>query len=165
MTELIIGNLCSLLAMVTDSVSSSRKTAKGVLFVQCISQAIYGAGAIALKGYSAAVQNGVSIFRNIFAIKGGNNKAIEWVLIGLGVVLGLWFNNRGFFGLLPIIANLEYTIAVFRFKDNEKALKIAFMICTMLFAVFNAVILNLVGVAANLVVIVSTIVFLIKDKK
>ena len=91
--------------------------------------------------------------------------ALITFISGLGVVLGLWFNNRGFFGLLPIIANLEYTIAVFRFKDNEKALKIAFMICTMLFAVFNTVILNLVGVAANLVVIVSTIVFLIKDKK
>ena len=165
MTGLIIGNLCSLLAMITDSVSSSRKTARGVLIVQCLSQAIYGIGAIALKGYSAAVQNGVSILRNLFAIKEGKSKIVEWGLIALVVVLGLWFNNRGFFGWLPVLANLEYSIAVFRFKDNERDLKIAFMICTILFAVFNVVVLNVVGVAANLVVIVTTVVFLVKGKK
>ena len=165
MNGLIIGNLCSLLAMVTDSVSSSRKTAKGVLLVQCLSQIIYCMGAIALKGYSAAVQNVVSTFRNLFAIKGGNNKTVEWILIALGVVLGVVFNNRGFFGLLPVIANLEYTLAVFKFKDDERALKIAFMICTILFMIFNAVIMNFVGLASNVVVIVSTIVFLAKGKK
>ena len=69
MTELIIGNLCSLLAMVTDSVSSSRKTAKGVLFVQCISQAIYGAGAITLKGYSVAANLVVIVSTIVFLIK------------------------------------------------------------------------------------------------
>ncbi|MBR5229968.1 MAG: YgjV family protein [Firmicutes bacterium] len=165
MTGLIIGNLCSLLAMVTDSVSSSRKTAKGVLLVQCMSQIIYGAGAIALKGYSAAVQNVVSMFRNLFAIKGGNNKMVEWTLIALGVVLGIVFNNRGFYGLLPVIANLEYTVAVFKFKDDERALKIAFMICTILFMIFNAVIMNIVGLISNVVVIGSTVIFLIKEKK
>ena len=165
MTGLIIGNICSLLAMITDSVSSSRKTAKGVLLVQCLSQTIYCAGAIALKGYSAAVQNVVSMFRNIFAIRGGKSKAIEWILIAMGVLLGVVFNNRGFYGLLPVLANLEYTIAVFKYKDDEKALKIAFMICTILFMIFNAVILNFVGLIANVIVIVSTVIFLLKDKK
>ena len=165
MTGLIIGNLCSLLAMVTDSVSSSRKTARGVLVVQCVSQFIYGMGAIALKGYSAAVQNVVSIFRNLFAIKGGKSKTIEWTLIALGVVLGIVFNNRGIFGILPVLANLEYTVAVFKYKDDERALKIAFMICTILFMIFNAVVMNFVGMISNLIVIVSTIIFLIKEKK
>ena len=165
MAGLIVGNLCSLLAMITDSISSSRKTARGVLLIQCLSQLIYGIGAIALKGYSAAVQNGVSIARNYFAIKEEKSKWIEWVLIALGVALGLWFNNLGFFGWLPILANLEYSIAVFNFKDDERALKIAFMICTILFAVFNIVILNIVGIISNMVVIAATVLFLVREKK
>ena len=55
--SLITGNVCSLLAMITDSISSTRKTAKGVLWMQSISQMIYFVGTVILKGYSGAVQN------------------------------------------------------------------------------------------------------------
>ena len=163
--EIIVGNLCSLLAMGTDVVSSSRKTAKGVLLVQCVSQLIYAIGGIILKGYSATVQNLVSILRNIAAIKEEHSKIVEWGLIGLGVVLGIIFNNRGMVGLLPVLANLEYSFAVFRFQNNEVALKIAFLVCNAMFAVFNIVILNFVGACANAVVFTMTVVFLLKNAK
>ena len=100
--SLIAGNLCSLLGMVTDSVSASRKTAKGVLLVQSLSQLIYCIGTIFLKGYSGAVQNAVSIIRNLFAINQTNNKFVEWSLVILGVVLGIWFNNYHFISNLFI---------------------------------------------------------------
>ena len=67
--SVILGNACSLLAMVTDSVSATRKTAKGVLLMQSLSQLIYCTGTILLKGYSGAVQNLVSILRNFVAIR------------------------------------------------------------------------------------------------
>jgi len=162
MNSLMIGNLCSLLAMVTDSLGSASKTSRGVLLFQTISQLIYGAGAIFLKGYSAAVQNVISILRNLTAMGGRPRKWVEYALIVLGVVLGIAFNNRGLYGWLPILANLEYSIAVFRFKDNQRALKLAFLICTVLFAVFNAVLLNVVGLVANLIIIVTTAAFLLR---
>ena len=163
--NLIIGNVCSLLAMVTDSISSTRKTAKGVLLVQSLSQLIYFIGTVVLKGYSGAVQNAVSILRNFVAIRDIRNKYVEWALVGLGVVLGLAFNNLGFMGLLPVIANLQYTIAVFRFQDNERALKISFAIAVGMFAVFNIAIFNVVGVVSNSVVFVTTLAVLLKSGK
>ena len=90
------------------------------------------------------------------------SKTIERTLVILGVGLGLWFNNRGVFGLLPVIANLEYSLAVFRFKDNERALKIAFAICIVLYAIFNLIILNFVGAVSNLIVLIVTIKYLVK---
>ena len=165
MESLIIGNLCSLAAMITDAISASRKTSKGVLFVQTISQVFYVFGSIVLKGYSAAVQNAVSIFRNVAAIKGIESKLIQWLLVIAGVVLGIAFNNRGAIGLLPVIGNLEYSIAVFKFKDNERALKIAFLIVVALYTAFNAVIFNFVGAVSNIVVVISTLIFLIKERK
>ena len=94
------------------------------------------------------------------------NRYIEWGLIILGVVFGLHFNNRGIVGLLPVIANSEYSVAIFRFKDNERALKISFLICIVLFSIFNLYIMNYVGVATNCVVFASTAAFLVKkDKK
>ncbi len=162
---LIIGNLCSLLAMVTDSVSSTRKTARGVLMVQNLSQLFYCTGAVILKGYSGAVQNAVSILRNFVALRNVGGKAVEWLMVALGVVLGVYFNNLGLVGYLPIVANLEYTLVVFRFRENERALKIAFLVSVALFGTFNAFIYNFVGVVTNAVVLVTGIISLIRTGK
>ena len=163
--NILAGNFCSLLAMLSDSFSSSRKTARGVLLVQLLSQFFYASSSLFLKGYSAVVQNVISVARNIAAIRKVENKLLEWVLIVLGVVLGLYFNNLGWVGWLPVIANLEYTLTVFHYKDNEYALKIAFLLNAVLFTIFNAFILNFIGVIGNIIIIISTAVFLIKDRK
>ena len=163
-TEIIIGNICSLLAMGTDAISSTRKTAKGILLVQSLSQFFYCLGTIVLKGYSGTVQNALSIVRNIVAIRKINSKAVEWTLVLLGVVLGIAFNNLGMIGYLPVIANLQYTLAVFKFKDNERALKISFVICMGMFIVFNIAILNYVGACTKLFVFITTLIILIKGK-
>jgi hypothetical protein len=165
MSNLILGNLFSLIAMGTDSFSATRKSAKAVLLVQCISQFLYGMSSLVLKGYSAVVQSAVSIVRNLAAVKGNTAKWFEWTLVALGVGLGLLFNNLGPVGLLPVISNFEYSVAVFLFRDNEKALKLAFLINVALFAVFNVAILNIVGVVGNLVVAGTTAVSLYKEKK
>ena len=162
--SVILGNGCSLLAMVTDSISSTRKTAKGVLLMQSLSQLIYCIGTILLKGYSGAVQNLVSILRNFVAIRKISSPLIEWTLVALGVALGLLFNNLGLIGYLPVVANLQYTLAVFKFKDNERALKISFALCIGLFAIFNCAIFNFVGAASNLVVLGTTLVMLFKQR-
>ena len=165
-SSIIIGNFCSLLGMACDSFSASRKTARAVLIWQSIGQVIYGLSSFVLKGYSGAVQSVVSLLRNTVAIANIKSRVLEWLLIGLGVVFGLYFNNRGIVGLLPVIANSEYSIAIFRFKDNERALKMSFLVCIVLFSIFNAYIMNYVGVVTNGVVFVSTAAFLLKkDKK
>lgn len=161
--EIIVGNICSLCAMVTDSVSGTRKKHSQILGIQMISQVFYAAGSIILKGYSSTAQNIVAILRNLAAMKGTKNKIIEWLLIILGVVLGAVFNNRGLLGWLPIIANLEYSIAVFRFRNNEKGLKIAFILNMLMYSVFSFVILNYVGAAANIFVAVTTAVSMFRD--
>jgi len=84
--------------------------------------------------------------------------------VALGVILGLLFNNLGIPGLLPVIANLEYSLAVFRFRDNERALKAAFLISVGLFGIFNLFILNVVGFLTNTSVVVMTAVYLIKSR-
>ena len=163
-TSIIIGNICSILAMLSDSFSSTRKTTRGVLSVQCLSQMIYFTGTVILKGYSGAVQNAVSLLRNLVAIRRIESKALEWFLIILGVVLGICFNNRGWMGLLPVISHLQYSLAIFRFKDNERALKISFAIAVGLYAVFNVVLLNVVGVCTNLAVMITTLIAVFKKK-
>ena len=159
-SEVIIGNICSLGAMVTDSFSSTRKKHSEILAVQILSQLFYSAGSIILKGYSSTAQSLVAILRNLAAMKGVKHKAVEWVLILLAVALGIIWNNRGLIGWLPIVANLEYSIAVFHFK--EKALKLSFLINMLMYCVFSAIIMNYVGAAANMIVAITTAVSLIR---
>ncbi len=165
MLSIILGNVLSLFATLSDSISSTRKTFKSILLVQTVSQFFYIASGIVLKGYSAAVQNSVNIFRNLFAIRGKKSRFMEWLFILVAVVLGIYFNNRGFVGLLPVIANLEYSIAVFRFQNNELALKASFLFTVLLFTIFNLVILNFVGFASNCVLLATTVISLIRDFK
>ena len=162
--NILIGNGCSLLAMITDSIGSSRKTTKGMLLMQGVGSIIWAAGSIILKGYSAAVQNLVGLLRNLAAAYKIQHKWLEYTLILLGVVLGVVFNNRSWLGLLPVIGNLAYSVAMFRVHDNERALKVAFLFCVGSYAIFNAVILNIVGLIANIVIMATTIVFLVKRK-
>lgn len=163
--SIAIGNLCSLLATITDSISAAQKTAKRVLLVQSLSQLIYCIGTLVLKGYSGAVQNVVSILRNLVAIKNISSKFIEWSLVVIAAVLGLYFNNLGLTGLLPVVANLQYTLAIFRFKENERLLKWSFMISVGLYAIFNLLIFNWVGAIANGFVSVTTGINLVKSAK
>ncbi len=162
MNEILIGNLCSLCAIATDTFSGTRKKRSEILSIQIVSSVFYSAGTIVLKGYSSSVQSAVAILRNLAAIKNVKSKAVEWTLILLGVILGFVFNNRGLIGCLPIVANLEYSIAVFRFKDDERKLKVAFILSMLLFFVFGISIMNYVAAAGNVVVAVTTAISLLK---
>lgn len=161
LTSVIIGNIFSLCAMISDSISGTRKKHSEIMAVQIVSQIFYGISSIVLKGYSSTVQNVVAVFRNFAAMKNVKSKVLEWVLILTGVVLGVLFNNRGLLGWLPIIANLEYSISVFKLRDNEKALKIAFIINMIMYAVFNAVIMNYVGIVSCTIVTAATTISLV----
>jgi ABC-type taurine transport system ATPase subunit len=164
-TSVIIGNILSLCAMISDSISGTRKKHSEIMAVQIVSQFFYGTSSIVLKGYSSTVQNVVAVFRNFAAMKNVKSKVLEWVLIMAGVVLGVLFNNRGLLGWLPVIANLEYSISVFKLRDNEKALKLAFIINMIMYAVFSAVIMNYVGVLSCSIIAVTTAISLIRCNK
>lgn len=162
---LITGNLCTVIGMIINAFSATRKTTKSVLRTQNLSQLFYCSGSVVLKGYSGAVQCIISILRNFTALRNINSKAVEWLLIALGVVLGVVCNNRGFIGLLPVIGNLQYTLAVFRIRENEWALKLSFLFSVLAFAVFNAAIFNFAGAASDLVVVITTAAVLVKSAK
>ncbi len=161
----ITGNLFSLCAMITDSISGTRKKHGEIMAVQIVSQFFYAASSIALRGYSSTVQNAVAVFRNLAAMKNVKSRVLEWSLILAGVVLGIVFNNRGLLGWLPIVANCEYSISVFKLRNNESALKLAFILNMAMYVVFNAVIMNYVGVLSCAVIAVTTAISLIRSKK
>lgn len=166
--QVIAANACSLCACISDSVSGAQKKRSRMLAVQMISQVFYAAGSIILGGYSSTAQNVVAVLRNLAAIKNLKHKVIEWILIALGVALGivgivLNHNANGWLDWLPIVGNLEYSIAVFRFRSNDRALKCAFILNMVFFAVFNFAIRNYIGGGSCVVVAVTTLIALLRS--
>ena len=64
------------------------------------SASFYTIADLILKGYSGVVQNAVGIFRNLAALYLPDKKYISWFLVVAAVVLGIYFNNRGLFGII-----------------------------------------------------------------
>lgn len=164
MNEIIIGNICSIGAMISDSYSSTKKTRKDILLVQCISQIFYAAGSFILKGYSATVQNVVTIFRNTYAVYGKRNRLAEWFFILLPVILGLAFNNRSWLGVLPVVANLQYSLIMMFCRENPIMLKYSLVVVCILFTVFNFAIMNFVSGISCIVTTIVTLIAIIKSK-
>lgn len=57
-----------------------------------------------------------------------------------------------------MIANFQYSVAVFRLKDRPRALKISFGLNSVLFCIFNFVKMNYVGVISNAVVAITSFI-------
>ena len=164
MIEIIIGNICSIGAMICDSYSGTRRTRRDMLLVQTVSQFFYIVSSLVLKGYSATVQNVVTVFRNLVAIKKDPSKKVAIIFTALPVVLGIIFNNRGLMGLIPVVANLEYSIVMFACPKNVNAIKLALVINCIMFAVFNFYILNFVSGVASIIIAITTSISIRKSK-
>lgn len=169
--NVILSNISSLLATLTDMFSSSRKKARDLLLVQCIGQLFYGISTLLVKGYSAAVQNAICIARNITAASKVKSKLLEWMFFILATGLGLLMAYLGkdttaiWVGILPILANLEYTLAIFRFKDRIVPIKIAFAIHAGLYAVYDLMLQIYTGAICNFILIIITVVFVINNQR
>jgi len=165
MLQVMIGNIFSLLATVSDLYSVSRKTARSMLITQTVTQALLTISSAVLGGYSAMVQNVVSILRNLAALKQASGKVMEYGLVIAGVVLGVAFNNQGWLGCLPVLSNLVYSISVFRFKNDEYSLKIAFTVCVGMYIAFNFRIMNYVGAVSNIVVFGMSLIEVLRIRR
>ena len=163
--SVFLGNFFSILATIADVWGSSRKSTRQLLWGQTVGQVFLAMSTFALRGYSALVQNIVSIIRNLTALTNKSSKILEYTLVVLGVVLGIVFNNMGLVGWFPILANLEYSVAIFRFKDSEILLKTALCICIILYTVFNLAISNYAGVVTNMAVLATTLISMFKGRQ
>ena len=74
MPPILLGNLFSVLATGTDVLSASRKSPRSMLLWQTASQFFLALTSLVLGGYSAVVQNVVSMVRNLTALckRGGS---------------------------------------------------------------------------------------------
>lgn len=137
-----VATIFSTLAVIVFIVSATFKNKNKILIIQVLAHILLGIGEFISKAWASIVQEIISILRNILVFFHKNTKWVNYTLILLGVLIGLYCGLMGqntftpwkgwdpakWYGYLPVIANLEYSIVVCNSKLNAKWLKLALAI-------------------------------------
>ena len=153
--SLIIGNILALLAVICMGVSVVKRSKKDLIYWQSLDTIFFIASTVVLSSYSAVVTNTVSLIRNILAYKGCLTKRLTWVFCFLSVVIGLFLNNRGVIGWLPVIATLQYTVCLYITK-NEQQMRYALIFNLVFWLVHDSYIQSYPSAINALVLIIWT---------
>ena len=159
----ILGNIFSLLSSVFVLISVAVQSKKKLIKIQTISIFFYILTCVALSVYSALVSIFIALIRNILAYKNLLTKNITFILCLLVVVLGIYVNNTGMIGLLPIVAIVCYTILIYITK-NEQQMRYAVVLYMILWFIQNIYIKAYPSAITNAIVFLWTIFQIFKHR-
>ena len=160
---IIIGNIISLFGSGGILISTAVKNKKNILKVQTAASFFLLASDIVLRGYSGAAQDLICIVRNLTVILGKKSKILNFFFIISGVALGVIFNNKGLLGLLPILANLQFSCIVLYPKADDVMLKASIFASNVCWAIYSLCIFNYVNMTVNIVICISAAIFVIRE--
>lgn len=163
-TYLIIGNIFSLFSAICIALSAIKKSKKDFMYWQIGDTAFGIVANIALYAHAALVISIVCFIRNILSYQNKLTKTITCILLLLSVVIGLFANNRGVIGWLPIIASASYTICIYITK-NEQQMRWALIFNMLLWFVHNAYVQAYPSAVANIVLCFWTAFQVYKNSK
>lgn len=162
--SIIIGNIFSLLSAVCVAVSVIKKNKKDFMYWQ-IGETLFGIVVnIVLSAYSALVISIICFIRNLLSYKNKLSKNITLTLLITSIIVGLYANNLGFMGLLPIIASSSYTICVYITK-NEQQMRYASVVNTLLWFFHDKYIKAYPSAILCLILSCWTTIQIIRNKK
>ena len=121
---LILGNILSLLASVCTAVSVIKRNKTDFMYWQVGNTVFAILTNFVLLSYSGVTTNSVSLARNILAYKNKLTVLRTFILLFFSISLGLWYNNIGYMGILPVFSSAGYTVCVYLTK-NEQQLRYA----------------------------------------
>ncbi len=162
--SLIIGNIFSFFAVTCVGVSVIKKNKKNFMYWQ-IGETLFGMFAnIFLYAYSALIISIICLIRNILSYKNILTKNITTILLVISIIAGLYANNLGIIGILPIIASVSYTICIYITK-NEQQMRYATVLNMFLWFIHDMYIQAYPSAIANIILCIWTIIQIFKNKK
>lgn len=151
MNEVLIANILMVIGEAILFIASSRKNKKTILIYQIVSMLVMTVASYLLKGYGAIVMDVIGITRNLLSI---NNIASRWLtyfFISAAIVFGLLFNNKGFLGILPILANVSTSLIIIDRKSTARQVRFVCAFSSFCWAIYNFAIKGYAGVVTNFI--------------
>ena len=120
MLSLVIGNILSLCCALCIAISVVKKNKENLIWWQIWDSMFELGASLVLMSYAGFITGFLCTTRNALASHKKLNKPISLVLVAICIIVGIYANNRGIFGLLPISAFTFYTIAMYMAKDEQQ---------------------------------------------
>lgn len=159
-----ISTLASLF-MIASCITKHRERVFHLQFIQCILLSI---SSYFLSSYSGIAANLVSGFRNLAVAKGYFSKRMMIFFLVISLGLGLAVNNRGWIGLLPMIANLQFALCSYA-CTSLKGTKLSIWVNVVIWILYSFLVMDIAtGISDTIVLIINTITIIrisIKEKK
>jgi len=163
-SNILFGNMLSLVGAIFLSSSCIAKTKKGVVILQLF-QCIFMATAQIVFGKGAgAVSMSVAGIRNILIYFDRFGAFMTVLLSAITLALGIYLNSGGIIGLIPTAVGVLYTFGLYAVKD---VYRVKIVLCVLLYGwiVYSALIFDVFGMLSNMLAQVLNVITLKKMRK
>lgn len=156
MSAIWLGNIFSFFAALCMIVSVIQRSKKDFIGWQ-IGDDIFGClTCITLSSYSAFTVCFVCFIRNLLAYQKKLTKFSTGILFCANIIVGLYVNNLGWIGYLPIIASASYTIFTYILKTAQQ-MRLALIFNLLLWIIHCLYIKAYPSAATNIIICTWTI--------
>lgn len=154
-----------MVAAVFLAVSCIAKNRKSIFLWQALNCLLLAIASYFFRSYAGITTLFFCGLRNLLIVWNRYTKNAMFILL-LGIVLtGLWANNRGIVGLLPIIATVEYTICC-HYIRSEHYTRWSILINEVIWLTYSFLILDIfTAVSDGIVILVDGIAIYKNSRK
>lgn len=166
-SKIIIANIIGFIAFTISTVAYHRKKKKKIFATTLIADFLKLIHYVVLGAYSGIATKVMAIVRDIIMVKQDKNKFLNSkILLLLFVIAYIVFGivtYQGPLSVLSILAALIYT--VFCWNGNEDLVRKALIVSELLWLVYNAYAKSYSGCFYSVIMIISTLVAIYKNRK
>lgn len=161
--RILIGNLISVLASFALLAGCLMKSPKKVYAMQVAENLILCVSSAFLGSWSGISTLLISTARNALLVKGRFDRRMMILFSVLVTVCGVWVNNRGVVGLLPVLATVILTVCNY-YAREICAIKWSLIGNLALWAVYFFAITDIASGVTQIVVLAATLVSICRLK-
>ena len=162
--RLLIANGFSVISAVFTVLSSLSHTSRKIYGYQALQCAVMAVASIFFLSYSGITTFLLCTARNLFLMKDKFNKYVMVVFLLLTVGLGLYFNNRGVIGLIPIVTTVVYILGCY-FLKKVTPIKWNITLNLTLWGIYDFLVLDIVSGVIDSITAIVTVAAIFKDHR
>ena len=162
--SLLIGNLCSFIAACFTFLSAWSGDKKRIYLYQAAQCLVLAIANIFFASVSGVTTCALCSLRNLLLAYERFTPRRCYAFVAAVAALGIFANNRGTVGLLPVVTTAVYTVGCLYAKQT-KAIKWNLIVNLILWAIYDVFILDLVSCAVDSVSAVAALVSLRREGK
>lgn len=162
--DIFLGNIFSLFSALCVAISMLKKRKNNLMHWQAFNSFFGVIADIVLMANTAVIIDTLCLVRNTLSYKKLLNKTFVVLFMIASISLGLYVNNLGWIGYLPILASTEYTLCIYITK-NAQQMRYAAVVNMVLWLIHGICIRAYAGSVVSVFLIIWTIVQIIRNQK